>query len=108
MPADFCHGWQGVDSMGGTHDNSANAIQCNADGSFSFTQFANSLVCEGSGVTKTFKLNVCEQDIPPVLYTQAVDLSCCTDPESPDCQRGIPSIEAAGSIFLNGIDCAAE
>jgi len=101
-----CHGWRGIDNSGGTHDNSANAIRCNADGTFEFTQFAGNLDCQGSGVTKVYSPGVCEQDIPPMLYTVAIDLTCCSDPDSPDCLVGMPSVGVSGGeISLDGVVC---
>jgi hypothetical protein len=106
MAATSCHGWKAVDTSGNEHNNSANAIGCNADGSFTFTQFAGNLDCSGTGVVKTFVADQCEQDIPPVLYTKAVNLTCCTDPEHPDCQVGIPTVSIpGGTVYLNGTLC---
>jgi hypothetical protein len=108
MPGSACHGWRAVDTTGRQHDNSANAIRCNGDGSFSFTQFAGSLNCTGSGVTKSYRLNVCEQDTPPTLYTMALDLTCCTSPNSPACTSARPSVSAPGAtIFLDGAVCSS-
>ena len=88
------------------HENSAAAIGCNPDGSFSFTQYAGNLDCSGSGVTKTFLADQCEQDIPPSLYTMAVDLSCCEDPTGSECTRGMPSVSVPnGIVYLNGSPC---
>ena len=111
MESDDCHGWVSYDNNGRLHENSAKNITCNPDGSFSFTQYAGSLTCEGGsgGVTKTYTLNSCEQDIPPTLYTRAIDLICCTAPDSPECQVGVPSVsvqEASSTIYLNGRECA--
>jgi hypothetical protein len=107
MPASACHGWRAIDTTGKQHDNSANDIKCNADGSFSFTQFAGNLACSGKGVTKTYAPDKCEQDIPPTLYTQAVDLTCCSAPGSAACLTGTPSVSVAGAtIFLDGAACA--
>ena len=109
MPEGACHGWQGVDNEGGTHDNSASAIKCNADGTFEFTQYAGNLTCQGDGVRKVYELGVCEQDIPPRLYTIATDLTCCLEPDSPDCMRGVPSVGVEGGLItLNGEECSAE
>jgi hypothetical protein len=102
-----CHGWSSRDTTGRQHDNSANTIRCNADGSFSFTQFAGNLNCSGTGTVKTYRLNTCAQDIPPTLYTVADDLSCCSAPDSAACTTGNPSVSVAGStIYLNGTSCA--
>ncbi len=107
MPASACHGWRALDTMGKEHNNSANDLKCNADGSFSFTQFAGNLDCTGNGVTKTYALDDCEQDIPPVLYTRAVDLTCCSAPESAECLIGTPSVSIEGAtIYLDGAVCA--
>ncbi len=106
MAAADCHGWSAVDPTGKAHENSANAIGCNADGSFSFTQFAGNLDCQGTGVVKTFVAGACEQDTPPVLYTQAVNLACCSDPSSSDCVTGLPAVSVpGGQVFLNGEPC---
>ena len=102
-----CHGWTAQDPTGEVHDNSAAAIGCNPDGSFSFTQYAGNLDCEGTGVTKTFVADECTQDIPPVLYTVAIDLACCTDPESGSCTEDIPSVSVpGGQTFIDGVPCA--
>ncbi|MFP6662772.1 MAG: hypothetical protein VCC00_01055 [Deltaproteobacteria bacterium] len=106
MASGDCHGWTATDPRGDVHENSASAIQCNSDGSFSFTQYAGNLTCDGTGVDKTFVLDECDQDIPPTLYTSATDLTCCTAPESPECLTDVPLVESAGSeIFLNGELC---
>jgi hypothetical protein len=106
MDAADCHGWAATDTDGNPHENSANDIRCNADGSFQFTQFAGSLSCEGSGVTKVYTLNECTQDIPPMLYTEAFDLTCCSAPESAECESGLPSVSVGdGTITLNGELC---
>lgn len=106
MATNDCHGWRGTDPSGGVHDNSANDIRCNTDSSFQFTQFAGNLACNGTGVTKVYTLNECEQDIPPVLYTMAIDLTCCSDPDSAGCVTGTPSVSVAkGEVTLNGELC---
>lgn len=106
LAATDCHGWRATDTKGDLHDNSANQIKCNADGSFTFTQFPGNLNCTGTGNVKTYKLNVCEQDTPPMLYTKAVDLTCCSDPSSAACKKGVPSVGVAGAtITLNGASC---
>ena len=103
MDPQDCHAWKAAD---GSHNNSANAIGCNEDGSFTFTQFAGNLDCSGTGVVKTFYADQCEQDIPPVLYTKGLNLTCCTDPEHPDCQVGIPTVSIpGGTVYLNGSLC---
>ena len=108
MPASACHGWRAVDTSGREHDDSANNIRCNPDGSFSFTQFAGNLNCAGSGVTKTYRLNSCQQDTPPTLYTMAIDLTCCTSPSDPACAPGNPSVTVpGGTVFLNGSACSS-
>lgn len=104
-PAD-CHGWRAVDPMGEAHDNSANAIGCNADGSFSFTQFAGSIDCTGNGAVKSYVLDECEQDVPPSLYSVATNLTCCSEPDSEACVVGAPSVSQAGAtIYLDGVLC---
>ncbi len=106
MNATDCHGWRAADTSGREHDNSANDIRCNDDGSFSFVQFAGNLNCAGTGVRKDYVLDVCEQDMPPSLYTVAFDLTCCRAPSDPTCKRALPSVSVAGgSVFLNGAAC---
>ncbi len=105
LKASDCHGWQAVGG-GRTHDNSANDIRCNADGSFSFVQFAGNLNCSGTGTLKNYTLNVCEQDIPPSLYTVAFDTTCCARPTDAACKTAVPSVGVPGGIvFLNGGRC---
>lgn len=104
-----CHGWSAVDPSGREHLNSASGIRCNEDGSFQFTQFAGNLDCSGSGVTKVYVLNMCTQDIPPRLHTLAFDLTCCSEPDSPDCEVGIPLVTVPGGVvYLNGEACSPE
>ena len=106
MAETACHGWQAVAPNGKQHSNSAAAIKCLPDGSFTFTQYAGNLTCQGSGVVKTYKAGVCQQDIPPALHTVAVDLSCCSDPSAAGCVKGTPSVTVPGAtIFLNGVPC---
>ena len=106
MAPSACHGWTGTDPRGGIHENSAKNIQCHPDGSFSFEQYAGNIDCAGTGVLKTYTLNTCEQDIPPSLYTMAIDLTCCEDPSHPDCVHGVPSVSVpGGSITLDGEPC---
>ena len=106
MAATECHGWRATDPSGRQHENSANAIGCNSDGSFTYTQFAGNLDCRGTGVTKTFMAGVCQQDIPPVLHTLGLNLACCTDPSSPLCVTGVPSVTVpGGTTFLNSTPC---
>jgi hypothetical protein len=101
-----CHGWRAVDTSGQQHDNSANAIGCGDDGSFTFTQFAGNLDCSGTGVVKTFTADACEQDTPPVLYTKAINLTCCEDLAHPDCATGTPSVTIpGGQTFLDSVLC---
>jgi hypothetical protein len=107
MAASDCHGWASLDPTGAEHLNSANNIRCNADGSFSFDQFADTLTCQGTATTKVYALDTCERDIPPTLYTMAVDLTCCLDPTSADCKVGVPSAGQAGTttIYKNNVAC---
>ena len=106
MAATDCHGWKALDTSGKEHDNSASEIACNADGSFSFTQYAGVLDCSGTGTLKTYALNACTQDTPPSLYTVASDLTCCTDPNAAGCTSGVPSVGVDGaSIYLNNQHC---
>lgn len=107
MDASDCHGWAAEDNNGDAHYNSASAISCNSDGSFSFDQYAGNLDCSGTAVTKNFYADECEQDIPPSLYTVAIDLSCCDDPNS--CSSERPSVEQTGAtIYLNNALCQEE
>ena len=108
MGAGACHGWRSVDPTGKTHDNSANNIRCNGDGSFSFDQYADSISCNGplKPTTKTFYPGKCDQDIPPTLYSIPTDLSCCSAPGSSACKTGNPSVSVAGAtIYLNNQQC---
>ena len=106
MAPTACHGWRAVDPSGQQHDNSANAIGCGDDGSFTFTQFAGNLDCGGSGVVKTYIADACAQDIPPALYTKAINLACCEDLAHPDCVTGAPSVTIpGGQTFLDGVLC---
>lgn len=106
LAAADCHGWRATDTKGDLHDNSANQVKCNSDGTFTFTQFPGNLNCTGTGTVKTYTLNKCEQDTPPMLYTVAVDLTCCSNPTSAACKTGTPSVAASGStITLNGKSC---
>jgi hypothetical protein len=99
-----CHGWGALDNRGQEHSNSASEITCHSDGSFSFKQYPGNLECSGTGVLKTYYPNECEQDIPPVLYTVAIDLTCCSTPEA--CATEIPSVSIEGStIYKNGELC---
>mmetsp|Transcript_37154 Transcript_37154/g.116950 ORF Transcript_37154/g.116950 Transcript_37154/m.116950 type:complete len:112 (+) Transcript_37154:429-764(+) len=52
--------------------------RCNADGSFTYDQYAGNLECSGQAVTKTFHKDVCEPDVPPTIHSKPVDISCCT------------------------------
>jgi hypothetical protein len=110
LQATDCHGWRGVDNLGDEHDNSANNIRCNGDGSFSFDQHAGTLSCNNPNpVTKTFRSDgQCKQDIPPSLYSIPLDLSCCTAPGSAACTTGTPSVGGglSSSIYLNSKTCA--
>jgi hypothetical protein len=106
-----CHGWTAVDTSGRVHENSANNIRCNGDGTFSFVQYAGTLTCAGgqAGVTKTYSPDICQQDIPPTLFTKAIDLTCCNAPGSSACTTGLPSVSvqnADSNIFLNGQVCS--
>lgn len=108
MGAGACHGWRSVDTAGKLHDNSANNIRCNGDGSFSFDQYADSISCNGAlkPTTKTFFPGKCDRDIPPTLYSIPADLSCCSATGSSSCKTGVPSVSVAGSsIYLNNQQC---
>jgi len=106
MAASDCHGWAAVDTQGKEHLNSAKNIRCNEDGSFSFDQYAGNLTCAGTGKTKSYTLNACEQDTPPTLYTMAVDLTCCSDPTSTACKVGLPTVDREGAtVYLNNVKC---
>ena len=104
-----CHGWAAKDTAGREHLNSASNLKCNADGSFTLTQYAGDLGCTGTGVEKTFHQARCEQDPLPVLWSWAADLSCCSAPGSAACANtGTPSVARAGwAIYLNGRACKA-
>ncbi|KAK3268907.1 hypothetical protein CYMTET_22616 [Cymbomonas tetramitiformis] len=103
-----CHGWRAEAPDGELHDNSANDMRCNTDGSFSFMQFAGTLVCDGSGTEKSIVLGECHQDKPPTLYTKGTENSCCTDPTSSGCVTDVPYVTQAGAtIYLNGELCDA-
>lgn len=109
LKATDCHGWRGVDTSGAQHDNSANNIRCNGDGSFSFDQHAGTLTCNNpTPVTKTYRTGQCAQDIPPSLYSIPLNLSCCTAPGSASCTSGTPSVGAGSSstVYLNNKTCA--
>ena len=105
-----CHGWAAKDTSGREHLNSASNLKCNADGSFTLTQYAGNLGCTGTGVEKTFRQARCEQDPLPVLWSRAAYLSCCSAPGSAACaaNTGTPSVARQGSaIYLNGRVCKA-
>ncbi len=99
MAATDCHGWQALDTSGKQHDNSANHITCNPDGSFSFTQYPGVLDCSSTGNVKTYTLNACTQDTPPSLCSMAVDLTCCAVPNAAGCTKGVPSTSQDGSLI---------
>ena len=104
MDASDCHGWSAEDNSGAEHLNSAANITCHEDGSFSFEQYAGNLDCSGEGVLKTYYPDECEQDIPPTLYTVAVDLSCCADPDA--CTAAVPTVDQPNAgIYKNGRLC---
>jgi hypothetical protein len=45
------------------------------------------------------------------IYTKAIDLTCCTHPESPECQSGSPTVSAgtpSSMIYINGQECIEE
>lgn len=98
-----CHGWSAVDTTWSGHDSSANTIVCNVeDSSFSCTQPVGNLTWSGSGTVKAFFPEVCQQDIPPVLHTKAINLACCADLEGPDYVVDAPSVSiAGGTVTLN-------
>jgi hypothetical protein len=111
LAGDTCHAWSAVDTSGRVHYNSANNITCNADGSFSFTQFANSMSCDSplGAHWKSYRINDCETDMPPTLHGMGLDFSCCSDPESSHCTSGVPSVGVDGAgIYLNGELCDQE
>eukprot|EP00976_Prorocentrum_cordatum_P024858 505819-Prorocentrum_minimum.AAC.1 len=108
MSAESCHGWRGVDGTGREHLNSAKGIKCNSDGTFQYTQYAGNLDCSVGGVTKTYTLNECKQDIPPTLYGKMTNNACCVNPSSSECQTGFPAAGNARlqtTIYLNGTLC---
>jgi len=74
-----------------------------------YTQYADSLTCEGNPSDKVFDFT-CTQGSPPTIYDLAVDLSCC-DLNNPNCAQGVPvalSMGTTGELtFLNGVQCIA-
>ena len=55
LKASDCHGWTRTDADGTVILNSANNMKCNEDGSFTITQFIETLNCDaGTGTVKTF------------------------------------------------------
>jgi hypothetical protein len=101
-----CHGWAGTAGDGERHENSANAIRCNSDGTFEYTQFAGNVNCEGTGVRKVYSPETCTRDIPPRLYALPIDLSCCDNPGSPNCIVDVPRAGPVGAtITLDGVEC---
>ena len=106
-----CHGWQETDGTGKTHDNSANTVKCNDDGTFEWTQYAGNLTCQGSPVRKVFTLNDCTVDVPDTLRTMLADNNCCTNPDGDACKAfGFTSVSGLGQqakIFKNGAECTS-
>ena len=106
LEADDCHAWRALDTSGREHDNSANSISCNADGSFSFVQFAGNLNCAGTGVEKTYFPFFFNDTATTEIYTLATDLACCSAPNSAECTTGTPGVSVAGAtIYLNATPC---
>lgn len=106
MAATDCHGWAAVDSSGKQQHNSANAIGCKPDGSFTFTQFTGNLNCSGSGTVKNYAPNACVQDVSTGLDTMAYDLTCCNNPSAAWCTTAVPSVSQPYSmVYLNGKAC---
>ena len=103
LDSSICHGWASSDS---SHLNSSKNMRCIDATTFEFDQYAGNLNCEGRSVTKQVKLDECEQDIPPVVYTKGIDLECCKDPDGPSCTTGVASTNVDGSlIYANGDLC---
>jgi hypothetical protein len=101
-----CHGWRASDTTGRVHDNSVRGMRCLAEGGFELIQFPGSLDCSGTGTVKQFFKSQCHQDIPPTLYSVAVDLDCCSAPET--CVLRQPSIgRPDAELFLDGEQCAS-
>jgi len=76
-PAASCYCWPG-----NSGENSADTFACNADGSFTYTQY-NSLDCgvsDSSPTEKTVYSTRCEQDIPPTIYAMIIDDTACDVP----------------------------
>lgn len=103
----LCYGWASTDS---SHINSAKDIQCVEATTFSFVQYAGNLNCQGTGVFKTVKLNDCEQDYPPAVYTVGIDLACCADPNGAACKTDVPYATSNGGslIYADGQLCDGE
>lgn len=108
--ASDCHGWTLFDNDGKSHENSAAGMRCNDDGTFSFTQFAGNLVCDGDGVDTTrVRVNPgdgadktitfeCKPDIPTSLHF--ILYSACGS------EKGQPaSTQPDTDIYLNGDLC---
>ena len=69
-----CYCWPG-----NSGENSADTFTCNADGSFTYTQYG-SLDCglsDDSPTPKTVYTTDCQQDIPPTIYAMILDNSAC-------------------------------
>jgi hypothetical protein len=102
-----CHGWLASDTTGRVHENSVRGMRCLAEGGFELVQFAGSLDCSGKGTVKQFFKRQCQRDIPPTLYSVAVDLDCCSAPET--CVLRQPSVGRSGAeLFLDGEQCDSQ
>ena len=82
------------------HENSAMNIKCIDTGigtySFSFDQYAGTLVCSGTGTTKVYQLNICQQDIPIILYAKMTNNACCANPTT--CAAGVSGASLYPSV----------
>jgi hypothetical protein len=106
LAADACLGWLVSTPSGDTGERSASNIQCQADGSFSFTVHPDTLLCDSDkSETMSYSEGVCEQE-SAILFGVAIDLDCCRDPVGPRCAVGVPSIATKSDTYLNGKMCA--
>ena len=112
-PLDFgskhCYGWEGTDSTGKKHKNSAGDFQC-TDGVFSFKQYPGTLKCNfGSGNEKDYSFEKCQLGMPPSFHEALVDNACCLDPSSEKCKIGVPTDTTdPADVFMDGEVCDQE
>eukprot|EP00551_Chaetoceros_affinis_P017134 CAMPEP_0203712590 /NCGR_PEP_ID=MMETSP0091-20130426/70115_1 /ASSEMBLY_ACC=CAM_ASM_001089 /TAXON_ID=426623 /ORGANISM="Chaetoceros affinis, Strain CCMP159" /LENGTH=275 /DNA_ID=CAMNT_0050590571 /DNA_START=626 /DNA_END=1453 /DNA_ORIENTATION=- len=102
-----CHGWEGLSPNGEIHLNSASGMKCIDEDTFTFDQYAGSLDCTGTAVTKTIHFDTCEQDRPPVLYSKGINFECCKNPDSESCKTAAPYVTLDGTtvIYKDGEIC---